>query len=61
MTPFVIAIFVVCSLDLLTCSYAYNLTRSFKMDTEACQRYVDKMTIERHNSVILGKCIWRIP
>lgn len=61
MGPFVQAIFVVCSLDLLTCIYADNLTMSFKMDTEACRHYVDDTTIERHNAILLGKCIWRIP
>ena len=61
LAPYVLAIFVTCSPDLLYCSYTENLTKTFKIDTDACREYVAETVVERFNAVILGKCVWRIP
>ncbi len=57
MSPYVLAIFIICTPDLLQCRYLDSWSRSFEMDTDACWKYVAEMTVEQG---ILGKCVWRI-
>ena len=63
MGPFVFAIFVVCTSDLLICHNPSFMTTLFAdNDTVKCKAYVEEIVAKETNKdyIRMGKCVWRI-
>ncbi len=69
MGPFIFAVFVVCTPDLLICNNTPSMTTMHLYDLDGCKAHV-KVVIEkeykdtdvgRHdNRIRMGTCVWRI-
>ena len=61
MGPFVFAIFVICSPNLLSCNYIDHLEKNFNTNVQECREYVKLMETHTNTnvSIVMGTCVWR--
>lgn len=62
MGPFIFAIFVICTPDLLSCNHIPHLEKNFYTNVTECRKYVTTMETYTNNnvSIVMGTCVWRI-